>query len=86
MEAFSTMLGIIGVAMILVAYAGLQLSRMRNTGLPYLWLNLVGAVFILFSLFFHWNLPSFIIEICWILITLYGFRQRRQRGPAETAK
>lgn len=79
METIATTLGVIGVGMILIAYGAQQVGRMESDSLPYLWLNLVGAVLILFSLFFQFNLPSFIIEIAWISITLYGFWRRKTK-------
>ncbi len=77
LESIATTLGVIGVGMILIGYAMQQVGRMESNSLPYLWLNLMGAVLILFSLFFQFNLPSFIIEIAWISITLYGFWRRQ---------
>lgn len=85
METIATILGVIGVALILFAYAGQQLGRMQSDDLPYLWLNLIGAVLILYSLHYHFNLPAVIIEFSWIAITLYGFWQRANK-PKKTRK
>ena len=65
-------IGIIGVGVILMTYLLLQLGRLSADSLAYSALNLCGASFILFSLFFDWNLPSVIIESAWIIISVYG--------------
>ena len=76
MEIFATTLGVIGVAMILVAYAGQQFGRMLSSSWWYLGLNLVGSLFILFSLFYQYNLPAVIIETAWVFITLFSLSRR----------
>lgn len=78
-ETIATTLGVIGVFMILVAYGAQQLNRMKSDSLPYLWLNFIGAILILFSLYYNFNLPAFIIECFWVLITLYGFWKRKKK-------
>ena len=64
--------GIIGVAMIVVAYFLLQINKISSTALIFSLLNFFGSFFIIISLFYEWNLPSFIIEIFWMLISLIG--------------
>lgn len=64
--------GIFGVALILLAYLLLQMGRMSQNSVGYSLLNLIGALFILYSLFFYWNLASVIIEVAWLLISIYG--------------
>jgi hypothetical protein len=36
------------------------------------WCNLIGAVAILISLIHAWNLPMFVMEVCWGSIAVYG--------------
>ncbi len=64
--------GFVGMAFVIVAYFLLQINRYTIASLQYQILNLIGAILLLISLCFHFNLGSFIIEIFWILITLYG--------------
>jgi len=54
------------------AYFLLQTKKYGIDSLYYQLLNLVGAILLLISLFVHFNLGSFIIEVFWIIITLYG--------------
>lgn len=41
-------------------------------GPGYLGLNLAGSLLVLVSLVFHWNLPAFLLEAAWALISMYG--------------
>lgn len=84
MNVISNEVGIIGVILVLVAYFLLQWGKLLPSGFTYSLLNLIGAVGILYSLFFEWNLSAFIIETVWILISLYGivrFFMKRNKVP-----
>jgi len=64
--------GLVGVALMLAAYGLGQLGRLGIDSAPALLMNLVGAVLVLWSLVFHFNLPAVIIESAWALIALLG--------------
>lgn len=64
--------GAAGVATIIVGYILLQTERVKVERLSYSLLNAAGALLILISLIFAFNLPSFIVESFWLLISLYG--------------
>ena len=72
MREVSNEVGIIGVILVLLAYFLLQWRKLRSDGFIYSFINLVGAVGILYSLFFEWNLSAFVIEVVWVLISIYG--------------
>jgi len=65
-------LGNIGVFLILIMYLLLQLKKINSDSLMYSILNALGATLILISLYFKFNLSAFIIEIFWLLISVYG--------------
>ncbi len=67
--------GIVGVAMVLATYFLLQSEKIDSKGFLYSFLNLLGALLIVYSLLYSWNLASFIIEFFWILISLYGLKK-----------
>ena len=77
-------IGNLGVIMIVGSYFLAQTGRMAGTGLGYTSLNALGAAFILVSLYFDFNLSAFIIEVCWILISMVGmaryFMHRRRNA------
>jgi hypothetical protein len=65
-------LGLVGVAAILVAYALLQTGRLRAEAVAYSALNAVGAALVLVSLRYAFNLAAAVVEGAWLLISLYG--------------
>ena len=69
---FYDILGIGGVTIILIAYLALQLDKLTVQDWPYSAANAAGAILILISLYFSFNLASFIIEIAWLLISIFG--------------
>ena len=64
--------GMLGTALVVVAYYLLQLERTDPKGLSYNLINLTGAALLLFSLCFNFNLASFVIEVFWIGASLIG--------------
>jgi hypothetical protein len=65
-------LGLAGAVTFLAAFAGIQTGRLDPHGAPYLLMNFAGAVLVLLSLLFAFNLASFFLEVCWALVALYG--------------
>lgn len=72
LENISNTVGLVGVTFLLSAYLLLSTNKISSQSLQYQLLNLTGAVLILFSLCFHFNLASFVIELAWITISLIG--------------
>ena len=64
--------GFIGVLMIVIAYLLLQLDKLPSSSLSYSLLNATGALLIIISLIFKFNLSAFIVEVFWFLISLLG--------------
>lgn len=65
-------IGTAGVVLILVAYFMIQSDRIHKHGFAYSFMNLLGAALILISLMHEWNLPSVIMELFWLIISVYG--------------
>ena len=76
--------GNLGVVLIVGTYLLVQLRRMSATELPYITANGLGALLILYSLWFEFNLSAFLIEATWLLISVLGvvrvLRERRVRS------
>jgi hypothetical protein len=66
------LLGNIGVLLMVVAYLLLQLEKLSGSATSYLLLNTIGAVLVIISLIFRFNLSAFLMEAFWLLISLYG--------------
>ena len=79
-EALLNFGGIVGVLMVLVAYAGIHVDRIDPKGAAALLLNLFGSLLILLSMFKAFNLPAFFMEAAWAAVAVYGlFRLREPR-------
>ena len=74
--------GIVGTLLVLLAFFLLQARKLHGNGQVYQLLNAIGAAAIIVSLFYQFNLASMILEIAWLLISLYGLavgiRHRRE--------
>ena len=68
----SDIAGLVGVALMLAAYALGQLGRLRMDALPALLMNLAGAALVLLSLLYRFNLAAFLMESAWALVALLG--------------
>jgi hypothetical protein len=66
------LVGNIGVLMMVIAYLLLQLDKLSSSAVSYLLLNAGGAVLVIISLIFHFNLSAFLMEVFWLLISLFG--------------
>ena len=71
--------GVVGAVIVMVAYFGTQAGSLRADDPRFAIANLAGAALIMISLYAAWNLPAFIMEVFWILISLYGLA-RYYRG------
>lgn len=65
-------IGLLGVFLILVAYFLIQTGKLTSDDLAFPLLNGIGALLHLYSLFYYWNVASFVIEIFWVGISVYG--------------
>lgn len=84
--SLSDLIGILGVFIIMIVYMLLQLEKMDVKDLSFSLLNVIGALFIIISLLFDWNLASFLMESTWMLISLYGtlkyYKTKKIKGEA----
>jgi hypothetical protein len=83
---FPDLIGLLGVILILIAYYLLQANKYAPSDLGYLKLNIIGSGFMLYSLCFNWNLPAVIIEVMWLVISVWGIyktiRKKESIAPA----
>lgn len=84
-----TIVGIIGTLMVLLAFFLLQARKLHGNGAVYQLLNAFGAAAIIVSLVYEFNLASMVLEIAWLLISIYGlvvgFRHRRDAREAAAS-
>ena len=67
------LVGLIGVAAYLLAYGLLQLGALKVEDSRYALLNALGAILILYSLLFDFNLASFVTQSAWLVLTAIGY-------------
>jgi len=66
------LIGLTGVALLIITYALLQLDRIDPKGFWYSFNNLLVAILVTVSLVYTPNLASIVIEVFWFLISVYG--------------
>ena len=66
------LIGCLVAILVLIAYAFLQMGKLKSNGILYSFLNFVAAIMILISLFYSWNLAAFVMEVAWMMISTYG--------------
>lgn len=79
--------GYIGVLLVLLAYLLLQAHKIHGNGLVYQLMNALGAGGVIISLIFgNFNGSAFIMELAWVLISVYGIaRGVKVRREARAA-
>jgi hypothetical protein len=83
--------GFIGVLLIVIAYLLLQLDKLPSSSPRYSLLNAAGALLIIVSLIFAFNLSAFIVEVFWFLISVLGLwrsviSQKNSQRSAGTSR
>lgn len=87
--SLTDLIGILGVIIIIIAYMLLQLEKMDAKDLSFSVLNSLGALFIIISLYYDWNLASFLMEATWMIISLYGilkYYKMKKKEEENTVK
>jgi len=64
--------GILGAALVVIAYFLLQAGRLDSQSLSFSVANGLGAAGIIVSLIYEFNLSAMVIESIWLAISLYG--------------
>ncbi|MET0371564.1 MAG: hypothetical protein ABW039_09330 [Sphingobium sp.] len=78
----ANIIGLIGSALMVVAYAYSNIARVMNFTLFNL-LNLIGALLLIGSLTVHFNLASMALEIVWAFIALFGLVASIAKGKSS---
>jgi len=77
-------IGIIGVGMILLVYAMVQVDKLSVNNIYYSIINAIGASLIIISLLVDFNLPAFLMEFFWVIFSIVGIykslKQKNNKG------
>ncbi|HEY8564599.1 MAG TPA: cyclic nucleotide-binding protein [Beijerinckiaceae bacterium] len=76
---FADAIGLLGVAAYLAAYGLLQFGVLKVEDGRYALLNGLGSLAILYSLIYEFNLPSFVSQTTWLILTVAGYLRFRSR-------
>ena len=76
-------LGWLGAASLLSAYAAVSASRLKPNGVVFQCLNLIGAGLLLANSAYHDALPSVAVNAVWIVIGLVALWRWKMRTNAE---
>lgn len=79
MALLADAIGLLGVGCIVAAYLLLTVGKIHAEQPLYSWLNLIGALMIIISLFWSWNLAAFILEGIWAGLSFYKLWQIYRR-------
>lgn len=79
----SDVAGLLGVALMLIAYAASAMGRLDPTRAAALWANLIGAALVLYSLTNTMNISSFVLEAVWLAVAAVGLVRLalKSKGP-----
>ena len=70
---WTVIVGLVGMIITLFAYFLLQAQKLHGNGLIYQLMNALGALGVALSLLFGtFNLPAFLLEVIWLVISIYG--------------
>ncbi|HEX4850307.1 MAG TPA: hypothetical protein VFV08_05835 [Puia sp.] len=78
--SFSTLIGSIGVSLLLVAFLLNLFGILSQKNKGYIWLNILGAAFSCYASILINYLPFVILEAIWCLVAIAGFF-RKKVGP-----
>lgn len=77
--------GLIGAFAYLLGYALIQLRILTIESGRYALLNIVGGIALIYSLWWNFNIGSFITQVAWLGFTIFGYwraRSEKQRAAA----
>ena len=78
--------GNIGVALMVFGYLWLQAEKIRSSDLSYSLINGGGALLVVVSLLYRFNLSAFLVEAFWFLISVYGLIKFAVRPRAKESR
>jgi len=73
MDSVFGLIGYVGIVFLLLSYFLLVVGHMKVTDTHYIMLNLLGALFVVITLYTGGSLPILHTVGMWLLISLFGF-------------
>jgi len=79
---FADLVGSIGTLIVTAAYFATQMRYLNSDDILFPAANLVGSLFMAYSLVYAFNLASALMELFWILISIAGIINYLRRKKA----
>lgn len=73
MTSLFGLMGYVGIIFLLLGYFLLVVGQLKVTDTHYIMLNLLGALFVVITLYSGGVLPIFYTVVGWLFISLFGF-------------
>lgn len=73
-----TLIGFLGPILFTWTYLQLSLGKWTGAMMRTHIYNFLGAVAILVSMIRHYNEPVFVLELCWMAVSVYGMWRARK--------
>ncbi|WP_275862757.1 hypothetical protein [Vibrio sp. CAU 1672] len=64
--------GLLGASLYLLSYLLLNTQKLSGDSLNYIAMNMAAAICVSISLLEYYNLPSLIIQLSWVVISIIG--------------
>ncbi len=84
LRPYDRVIGFTGVAVYIGSYFAVQAGLIRGRGYIYPILNLLAALLVSLTIVNEFNLPSLIIQLSWIAISLMGITRLLYRRTSRT--
>jgi len=79
---FADLVGSIGTLIVTAAYFATQMRYLNSDDILFPAANLIGSLFMVYSLVYAFNLASALMELFWILISIAGIINYLRRKNA----
>jgi hypothetical protein len=80
---FYQAISLVGAALILVAYIGLQLGRFSSDNRLFNALNFVGSALLTWVAIVDWRIGFMVLETAWAILSIPGMFRRRARSSTS---
>lgn len=73
-------IGWIGSAMVVLAYALNMYKRLASDALSYYLLNIIGSIGLVINTLYHHAIPSAVVNVIWVIIAVFALLKKKQAG------
>jgi len=71
-------IGWIGSAMVVLAYALNMYKRLASDALSYYLLNIIGSICLVINTIYHHAIPSAVVNVIWVIIAVFALFRKKQ--------